>query len=435
MKTEKKAKGKGISSAALFSVGEELLEGSITDTNSSFIARLLLEFGIIPQSIAILPDDKTRMAKALATAAKQYSLIIVTGGLGPTFDDITMEAAAEAFSLELEENEEALLHITTRLEIKGLKMTPAQKRQALFPRGGAVIINPVGTASALRLEMQGCLLFFLPGVPFEMEHIMTNIIAPYIKERFSLKKIYKKEFYFRAMPESVGDNAVRKIGIPKGVKCIINALPNRFVAIRIRSADKEKAQPFIDKLLSELSSYYIGINLKSSAQRLAQVLLENSLTFAAAESCTGGLVGAKLTEIPGISKVFKGGVVSYVNEIKNSLLEVSEETLRQFGAVSRETAIEMVHGIKKLFNASAAIAVTGYAGSAAVGNAISAEDASKANATKEATENVGLVFVAALFGEKMIYRRYTFSGSRSEIREQAAESALELVCKLIYGEI
>jgi nicotinamide-nucleotide amidase len=435
MKTEKKAKGKGISSAAIFSVGEELLEGSIADTNSSFMARLLLEFGITPRSIAILPDDKTQMAKALAAAAKQYGLIMVTGGLGPTFDDLTMEAASEAFSLELEENEEALLHITARLEIKGLKITPAQKRQALFPKGGTVIINPVGTASALRLEVSGCLLFFLPGVPFEMEYIMTNIVVPYIKERFSLKKIYKRDFYFRAMPESIGDNAVRKIGIPQGVRCIINALPNRFVAIRVRSADTDKAQPFIDKLLSELSSYYIGISLKSSAQRLAQVLLENSLTFAAAESCTGGLVGAKLTEIPGISKAFKGGVVSYVNEIKNSLLEVSEETLRLYGAVSRETAIEMVYGVKKLFNTSTAIAVTGYAGSAAVGNAITTEDASKANIIKETTESVGLVFAAALFGEKMIYRRFTFSGSRNEIREQAAESALELACKLIYGEL
>jgi nicotinamide-nucleotide amidase len=163
------------------------------------------------------------------------------------------------------------------------------------------------------------------------------------------------------------------------------------------------------------------------------VLLENSLTFAVAESCTGGLVGAKLTEIPGISKSFKGGVVSYVNEIKNSLLEVSEETLRQYGAVSRETAIEMVYGIKKLFNSSAAVAVTGYAGSAS--SSVTTENESKADTVKEEAENVGLVFAAALFGEKMIYRRYTFSGSRNEIREQAAESALELACKLIYGEL
>jgi nicotinamide-nucleotide amidase len=428
IKAEKKVM-KSISSAAIFSVGEELLEGTIADTNSAYIARLLLELGITPRSIAVLPDDKMRVAKALSSAAKQHGLVIVTGGLGPTFDDITMEAAAEAFSLVLEENEEALRHIAARLELKRLKMTPSQRRQALFPKGGTVIINPVGTASALRLEESGCLLFFLPGVPLEMKHIMTNFVIPYIKERFSLKNIYKKDLYFRAMPESVGDNAVLKIGIPKGVKCIINALPNRFVAIRIRSANKETAQSFIDKLLLELSGYYIGGSLKNPAQMLAQALFENSLTFAAAESCTGGLVGAKLTEIPGISKAFKGGVVSYVNEIKNSLLEVSEKTLRLYGAVSHETAIEMVYGIKKLFNASAAVAVTGYAGSSAA--AETADSIPKA----DAEENVGLVFIAALFEEKVICRRFVFSGTRNEIREQSAESALELACRLIYGEI
>ncbi|MDR2401525.1 MAG: CinA family nicotinamide mononucleotide deamidase-related protein [Deferribacteraceae bacterium] len=404
--------------SCIFSIGEELLEGSIADTNSSFIAQALSEFGAAPEKITILPDEADTIARALAEAAKRYTIIIISGGLGPTFDDVTIEAAAKAFALKLVRSDEAMRHIKGRLASRGIAMTPSQERQALFPEGGSVIINPAGTAPAVRLEIGEALLFFLPGVPAEMTYIMTNIVMPHIEEHFSLKKIYKRDLFFRGMPESCGDQAIKKIGIPVGVNCIINVFPNRRTAIRVRADTEAAAAPFIRMLLSELNGYYAGDTLKSGAQELSEVLFEKKLSFATAESCTGGLAASKLTEISGISEVFKGGAVSYTNGVKHSLLGVSPEILARYSAVSKEVALEMVLGVKKLMDADAALSVTGYAGG-----------------SSPADENTGKIFIAAAFDERAVCEEHRFSGSRNEIRESAAESALQLARRLINGEI
>jgi nicotinamide-nucleotide amidase len=404
--------------SAVFSVGEELLEGSVTDTNSAFIARLLSDMGLVPRKIEVLPDDIDEIARGFAAAAGIYSVIIVTGGLGPTFDDLTVEAASRAFSLELEENGDALRHITERLAARGLEMTDAQRKQALFPKGGAVIINNYGTACAFRLEANNSVFFFLPGVPIEMRHLMTDAVAPYIKKRFALNDIFKRDLLFRSMPESYGDRAIRAVGIPRGVRCIINILPARKVVIKVRAAYKyeQVASAFIEKVINELNGYYIGdYSGQSAAQRLAAALLEKNISFATAESCTGGLAAARLTEIPGVSKVFKGSVVSYSNEIKANILGVPREILDRFTAVSRETAIAMLN-VRKIFASNAAVSVTGYAGGS------------------DTADPVGTVFIAAAFGDKIVCEKSIFTGDRNEIREQAAESALELALCLINGE-
>jgi nicotinamide-nucleotide amidase len=403
---------------AVYSIGEELLEGSVTDTNSAFIAQLLSDMGLVPRKIETLPDDIDIIAREFSASAGEYSVITVTGGLGPTFDDLTLEAAAKAFSLELEENRDALRHIEARLAARGLEMTEAQRKQALFPKGGAVIINNYGTACALRLEANGSVFFFLPGVPIEMRHLMTDTVAPYIRERFALKDIFKRDLLFRSMPESYGDKAIRSAGFPEGVRCIINILPARKVVIKVRAAYEyeQAASAFIEKVIGELNEYYTGdYSGESAAQRLEDSLIKRNISFTAAESCTGGLASARLTEIPGVSKVFKGSVVSYSNEIKESILGVPAEILEKFTAVSRETAIAMLN-VRKIFASDAAVSVTGYAGGS------------------ETTDPVGTVFIAAALGDKIVCEKNIFTGDRNEIREQAAESALELALCLINGE-
>jgi nicotinamide-nucleotide amidase len=271
----------------------------------------------------------------------------------------------------------------------------------------------------LRLEINGSLLFLLPGVPSEMEYLTKNSVIPYIQEHFSLAEVFKADLFFSAMPESYGDAAIKKVGIPSGVKCIINALPNRRGVIRVRAASKKEAEPFIQAITSELKEYFAGLNLlKGSAEGLAELLFSKKLTFATAESCTGGLAASMLTEIAGISEVFKGGVVSYSNSVKTSILAVSEETLEQVGAVSEQTAVEMVLGVKKLLKTDAALSITGYAGGAA----------------PSTDSEVGKVFIAAAFEGRTICEEKHFTASRNEVRRQAAEAALELARRLISGE-
>jgi nicotinamide-nucleotide amidase len=406
--------------SAIIAVGEELLEGSVTDTNSGFLAGKLSEIGVLPGKFLILPDNKSVIAKEIKNCADEFETVILTGGLGPTFDDVTIEAIADAFDKKLILNDFAKSHLEKRLGALGIEITENQLRQALYPEGADVIENPNGTACAMRLDTKNGFIYAMPGVPSEMQWIACNKLIPYIKDKYTLDEIYQANLHFRGLPESYVDRVIEDIKIPSSVRCIINIMSNRRAIVKVRSSHKEAASGFIkaieDRLSANYTGSFTGLNEQAGAKILFDILKKRSLTLAVAESCTGGLLGATIAAVAGISAVYKGGVISYSNEVKSELLDVSPELLSKYGAVSSEVAAAMAFGVKKRLRSGCAAAVTGIAG--------------PDGGTGE--KPVGTVYISAIVGDHLSRtKRFNFSGDRQLIRRASVDAALDMLILLI----
>jgi nicotinamide-nucleotide amidase len=400
--------------AAVFAIGSELLEGSITDTNSAWIGSRLVKHGINVEDVRLLPDNMDRMAELFLEAAEKYDLIITTGGLGPTFDDLTAEVVSRVAGKNYILNEEQLEHIKKRLAKFGISLKENHFHQAKLPEGCRTFFNRMGTAFGFSVQCGGARIISMPGIPYEMKPMFDEQVLPWLHELFPLRERHIRDLRIAGKPESEVDDVIRELGIPDGIDCIIN-VGKGDILVKVRGFDEEAVQNFAEAVRKPFENNFIGYGDETFPARLVRMLKEKGLTAGFAESCTGGMLGAEITSVAGSSAVFKGSVVSYSNDVKINLLGVPADVIEAHGAVSAECALAMAEGAKKLLGTDCAAAVTGIAG--------------PDGGTDE--KPVGTVFIAVSVNGKTEVKGYGFSGDRPAIRERSVKTAFAWLIDLL----
>lgn len=394
----------------ILSIGEELLEGTVIDTNSAFIAKQIAKLGICSYETKQVRDDVNIIADTIRSAMAEYPLVLTTGGLGPTFDDLTMEAVAIACEMPVTLNDIAMNHIIARLSKIGVELREGHKRQAMLPKEATVLPNEHGSALGTIVRHNNSMVISMPGVPYEMKPMLTESVMPYLKEYFELGDYHMEDLRFIDTPESDVDAAIQEISIPKDLKCIINASLKE-VVVKLRGENEAVLKGFASKLMEKLSGAYIGGADSTPAGFLIELLRGQGKTLAVAESCTGGLLGANITAVSGASSVFAGGVISYSNEVKINQLKVAESTIKNYGAVSEECAREMAAGAQKLINSDYALSITGVAGP---------------DGGTEA-KPVGTVCIGLADSNGAESKLFKFPGDRDTIRTASVRAALAML--------
>lgn len=410
--------------AAVVTVGEELLSGETTDTNGAWLGRKLASLGVPVVRRWVVGDDAEAIGAALGAALAVADLIIVTGGLGPTRDDLTRPAVADFLGLELRSDPEIVADLRSRFRARGLRDLPVSNlSQADVPRGARVLPNALGSAPGLLIEHDGCSVALLPGVPREMRGIVEGVLEDIIRDRFEgrLVPLVHRSLYTTGIAESVLGERVDEVRAGLPVDVDLAFLPGlRGVSIRISTrARAPEALEFLDKAQAVLepivAPYRIGMEKGDVVEAIAAELTSESLTLAVAESCTGGLVAKRITDLPGSSTFFRGGVVAYADRVKMDLLGLDEAVLVENGAVSEAVALGMAGGVTHLLHSEVGIGVTGIAG--------------PGGGTPE--KPVGTVwFAVALKGRTRVSHR-VFGGDREAVRERATQAALFLLYQML----
>ena len=350
----------------IISVGTELLLGDILNTDAQFLAQELarLGFGVMHQSV--VGDNHGRLLSSLELAAQRSDIIILSGGLGPTPDDITKEVACEFFSKELVLHEESLRRMTRYFTNKGIEMPESNKKQAMLPADCVVFENNNGTAPGLGMEKDGRHILLLPGPPRELKPMFFESAVPYLK-RFSDKVIISHNVRTFGIGESAMSQLVEDLLAKENPTVAPYAKDGeallRVTAMADNEAEAEKlCAPVLREITDRLGDFVYGIDYTCLEEAVVAMLREKGMKLATAESCTGGLIGKRITNVSGASAVFDCGIISYSNEIKNKILGVSEDDLKKYGAVSEQVAKQMAAGVLKLSGADIAVSVTGIAG-------------------------------------------------------------------------
>lgn len=404
--------------AELISIGTELLLGDIVNTNAQFLSKELATLGIDVYHQCVIGDNEERVLKAFKEAFDRCDIIITTGGLGPTQDDLTKELGAKYFNRKMILHEPSLECIKKYLDIKDDEVLEANKNQAYFPENSIVLPNEKGTAPGAIISENSKTLIILPGPPKEMKAMFTNHVAKYLSS-LTGEVIKSKTLRIFGIGESL---------MAKKANDIIQNSTNPTVApyakdyeVTLRVTAKEKSEEKCNSLIKDkcdeinciLGEYIYGEGDTSLDAVVAELLCTKNLSVSTAESCTGGMVAATLISYPGISDVFKEGAVTYSNESKIKRLGVKEETLNKFGAVSEETAREMAEGMAREANTDIAISTTGIAGPGG-GNE---------------EKPVGLVYIGIFIKGKTIVQKFNITGGRESIRRKATMNALNILRK------
>ena len=416
----------------LVSVGTELLLGDIVNTNTAYLSKELASLGIGVYNHTTVGDNRERLLKTLKNAFLENDTVIITGGLGPTDDDITKECAAEFFGRDFYFHEYSWVKILERLTRAGRTViTENNKKQALIPDGAIVLENFCGTAPGIIIEENNKRIILLPGPPREMRDMFEKSVKPYL-EKFSNTKFISKYVRFYGIGESLLETKIKDIMDSQTNPPLALSAKTGEVLLRITaSSEKEcECEKLISDLLNEIESrvgeyiYLVGDENVSSSQTemnsvVANLLVENNFTISIAESLTGGKITSMLVEKSGISKSLLEGIVCYSNDSKVRTLGVKEESLEKFGAVSEEIATEMVLGVAKRMNSDFAIATTGIAGPN----------------SDESGKPVGLVYIGIYaFGEVSV-KKCIFTGDRELIRYRTSIEALDEVRKIILKNL
>jgi len=402
--------------AEILSVGTELLLGDIVNTNAQYIAKRLADIGIGVYHQSVVGDNESRLYDAFSLALKRADIVITTGGLGPTKDDLTKEIAAMISGKDMVMDGESLEWIKSYFLKIGRTMTESNIKQAYFPKGATIFHNNNGTAPGCAIEVGEKKIILLPGPPREMKPMFEESVIPYLIP-FQEGILVSKVLRICGIGESQVEDMLKDlIDIQTNPTIALYAKTGE-VTIRItaKAPKKENAnaliKPIDEKIRSILGDNIYGEGIVSLEDVVANLLIKNNKTIAVAESCTGGLLAAKLINYPGISAVFKEGAVTYSNEAKVSRLGVNADTLKNHGAVSKETAKEMAKGICKTGGTDIGISTTGIAGP-------------EGGTTQKP---VGLVYVGLCIDGEVNYKRFQFRGNRQNIRERAVISALDWV--------
>ena len=407
--------------AEIITIGDELLIGQVIDTNSAWMGQELNKIGIEVLRIVSIRDRKEEITEAIDSAMKRANIVLVTGGLGPTKDDITKQTLCEYFHTELVFNEDVYENIKRVLAGK-IPMNALNKSQAMVPKDCTVINNPVGSASVSWFERGDKVLVSIPGVPQEMTAVMKESVLSKLQERFQTDVIIHQTFLVQHYPESVLAEKLEpwETALPECIKLAYLPKPG-IIRLRLtgRGNDKVKLVNILNREKVKLEEI-LGDDIFSEEDTplemiVGDLLKKKKLTVSTAESCTGGSIAARLTSISGSSEYFNGGIVAYSNDVKMGLLHVSSETLAQHGAVSEETVIEMVKGAMKALKTDCAVATSGIAG--------------PNGGTPE--KPVGTVWIAAGYkNEIRTYKQETNRGRAMNI-ERAGNNALLMLRDLL----
>ena len=407
--------------AELITIGDELLIGQVVDTKSAWMGRELNNIGIEVLRIVSVRDREEEILEAIDNAMKRVNIVLVTGGLGPTKDDITKQTLCKYFNTELIFSEEVFENVKRVLAGK-IPMNKLNKGQAMVPKNCTVINNPVGSASVSWFERDGKVLVSMPGVPQEMTTVMAESVLPKLHERFQTDVIMHQTFLVQHYPESVLAEKLEawEVALPD---CIKLAYLPKLGIIRMRLTgrghDRKEVETLLNREKAKLETI-LGEDIFSEEDTpleviIGELLKKRKLTVSTAESCTGGSIAERLTSIAGSSEYFKGSIVAYSNEVKKDLLYVSSETLEKYGAVSEETVIEMVKGAMKALKTDCAVATSGIAG--------------PGGGTPE--KPVGTVWIAAGYkNEIRTYKQETNRGRAMNI-ERAGNNALLMLRDLL----
>lgn len=409
--------------AETIAIGSELLVGGRSDSNSLFIADRLGGSGIEVRFKSIVGDHRTDIVGAIQTAARRAGVIVMTGGLGPTVDDCTREAVAEVTGRRLARRKEAFEGMANRLAQWGRTPNKGQLRQALIPSRAVVLPNPVGSAPGFALSWRNAIVIALPGVPREMEAMMDQTVIPFITEQFAqsstspLHPILRSVFHTWGLPEADVDAKLHglitkrtpvDLGLlasPLGVLVSLTTKPHH-------SVSRLALEPIENAVRTRLRDWIFAEGQDTMEAVIGRLLSNRNLTIALAESCTGGLIGHRLTQVPGASTYVDRGAMCYSNRAKTDMLGVPAELIAKHGAVSREVAAAMAQGIRERAGASVGLSVTGIAG--------------PGGATE--SKPVGLVYVGLDGGAgDTMTKEFRFHGDRTVIKQRSSQAALDLV--------
>ena len=403
--------------AAIIAIGTEMLSHLRQDTNSLWLTERLEDVGVTVVRKSIVPDDPGTIGEEISFAARAASLIVTTGGLGPTADDVTVAAVAARLGLTLARNQEYLAKMRDRFARRGIRMAATNEKQADFIVEAKVLENPRGTAPGFWIEKDGRDYIILPGVPLEMREIMEVWVLPALRERAGRSVARRRVLRISGMGESSVEELVTPVYARwKEHPVTILASPGEVqLHLRVVGEPEESARRLDDMeadFRGVLGSRIFSREGEELAASVGRLLKEKGKTLAVAESCTGGLISKLVTDVPGSSAYFLGGIVSYADSAKRSFLSVAERTLAERGAVSAETAMEMARGARQRFGADLAVGVTGIAG--------------PDGATPE--KPVGTVYFALDRSDgPAIAKKREFLGDRNAVRIAASQFALELV--------
>jgi len=411
----------------IITIGDELLIGQTADTNSQWMARHLSNHGIQVTRITSLPDQLEVIVEAFGQAAGRSDAVVITGGLGPTRDDVTRQAITRFFEVEWRINADVYRRLKNYFAQRGYKVSNLNRDQAKTPDGARVFVNRVGTAPAMGLEKQGCWFYFLPGVPPEMRALMMSSILPELSSREESKHYLYNIILTQGLPEAHLAEKLKDYEQQLPRHLMLAYLPGEgLVRLRLsgRDADHNRLKGDLEQWLARLKElihpYIVHVGDEPLERLIGRLLVERQQSLATGESCTGGIIAGLITSVAGSSRYFKGSVVAYSNQVKMSMLKVSAKTLEQHGAVSQQVVEEMARGTRKTFGSDYAVSVSGIAGPGG----------------GTAQKGVGTTWIAVTGPDaKMQTRLYHFGHNRELNIRKTANTALVMLKRLISDEI
>lgn len=410
--------------AELISVGTELLLGQIVNTNARFLSEHLANLGINVYFQTTVGDNSKRLNEALRIAASRADLIITTGGLGPTGDDLTKETLADFLQLPLEVSSSELEKIRLFFQKRGMEWVASNSKQAAFPPGSTILDNEKGTAPGMALSHQGRSYILLPGPPQEMEPMFINYAVPWLKENLIPQGspiLFSHVLKFMGISEAKLETVLQDLFLNQTEPSLALLANTGEIHLRLTARAKDKkefmllVEPVMQEIMKRVGNHLVAAGQETLTHSLAQLLKTRSLTLSTAESCTGGMLSSVLTSVPGSSLFYCGSVIAYSNEMKTGLLRVPASVIREHGAVSPEVASAMARGIRELAKSDLGIGITGIAGPGG----------------GSSEKPVGLVYIALSADGFDQASRYLFAGDRETIRLRAVKTAQYLIYKYL----
>ncbi|WP_251619898.1 competence/damage-inducible protein A [Odoribacter lunatus] len=401
--------------AVIITIGDEILLGQILDTNSRYMANCLTGIGVEVVEMLTVSDKHEEIWKAVDHAMRVADLVLVTGGLGPTKDDVTKKVLAEYFGCRLVFNEEAMEWLKELLKGRGIALNENNRGQAVLPDNCRILRNFKGTASGMWFEREGKELISMPGVPFEMEHLMTTYVVPDLQKKYPRLQVAYRMLRVYDIPESELAEHLEawEDALPQGIGLAYLPSPGW---VKLRVTAKGEAMGLLDTYYGTLKEALQGLHYNEGEEeniekRFGRVMREKGLTVATAESCTGGYIAHLITQVAGCSDYFKGSVVAYSNEVKAGVLGVDAKDIETYGAVSETVVRQMAEGVRRVTGADCAVATSGIAG--------------PGGGTEE--KPVGTVWIGVAMPDRTIARKFVFSSVRERNIAKAAVKALELL--------
>lgn len=410
--------------AAIVTIGDEVLIGQVINTNASFMGQRLSEIGLDVVRTLVAGDNYDEIMRAFKECNNEFEVVLVTGGLGPTHDDITKKVVADFFGAGLVLDEAVLANVEERLSRRNIAMRQVNRDQALVPEGCRVLMNHWGTAPGMLFENGGRFFVVMPGVPHEMRNLMKEYVLPLLKEKVIGQVIRHKVLKTTGIAESSLFELLGNLDEILGDRAKLAFLPSQFgvrLRITVKAETEEEADAVVSgvvaKIRNKAEKFIYAEGEVELEEALGKLLTEKHLKIALAESCTGGYISHRLTNVSGSSAYFERGVVTYSNEAKSEILKVPKETIDSLGAVSEEVARAMAEGVRAVSRTDIGVSVTGIAG--------------PTGGTEE--KPVGLVYIALADAAGTIVRKHIFPDERTRFKDRVSQAALELVRRRILG--